>query len=518
MARGPAGARPGAGEVLIRVAASAVNNTDINTRIAWYSKTVRGATGSGGTEGFAAGAHADGGWSGVLVRTLQTTGAIAGPIVELDIRTLHLRDLTLFGATCQPSIILPDVIGYIERNGIRPVIAETYPVRELVEAQRAFLSKAYAGKIGIVVNAQGQRLKLARKKAGLSMQELAQLVSPPISAQAISKYENDKMMPSSAVLVGLGKALGVSLDFLTGGQVESLEGMEFRKHSSTSAKDRALAEAIVTEKLEDYLAIEDILELEPPVDPFGDLRCRQAQSFEEIDARARELRHHWKLGIDPIPSMTGLLEEKGVKVIEADLPERFDGLACEVKRVGDRPDTEVVVISSRTNVERKRFSLAHELAHRVVHSIADPEIKLERAMNRFAAAFLVPGEHLREEAGASRHGMTYHELIRLKRYYGISASAMLMRLRDVGILPEAIVEYAFRTYARAWRRQEPEAIEDGQGLGAFEKPMRFESLVWRALGEQLISPVRAAQFLRLPLSEVELQIRGPRAYDQRHCQ
>ena len=81
------------------------------------------------------------------------------------------------------------------------------------------------------------------------MQALADRVIPKVSAQAISKYEADKMMPSSAVLVGLGKALDVSLDFLLGGQVETLSGLEFRKRSGTSAQDRAQAEAIVIEKL-----------------------------------------------------------------------------------------------------------------------------------------------------------------------------------------------------------------------------------------------------------------------------
>lgn len=355
-----------------------------------------------------------------------------------------------------------------------------------------------------------QRLRLARKKAGLSMQGLADRVSPKVTAQAISKYEAGKMMPSSAVLVGLGKALGVSLDFLMGGQVEALSGLEFRKHSGTSAQDRALAEAIVTEKLEDYLAIEEILELDPPPDPFGELRCDCVESLEAIDDKARELRRHWKLGIDPIPSMTGLIEDKGIKVIEADLPERFDGLTCDVKRSDGRPDTEVVVISSRGNVERKRFNLAHEVAHRVIRKTGNPEIKLEKAMNRFAGAFLVPAEHLREEAGASRHGMTYHELIRLKRFYGISAAAMLMRLGQVGILPETAVAYAFRSYARPWRKKEPEPIADEEGFGAFERPLRFERLVWRALGEELISPVRAAQLLKLPLNVIEREIRGPR--------
>lgn len=356
----------------------------------------------------------------------------------------------------------------------------------------------------------GQRLKLARKKAGLSMQNLADRISPKVTAQAISKYEAGKMMPSSAVLVGLGKALGVSLDFLMGGQVEKLSGIDFRKHSGTSAQDRAVAEALVIEKLENYLAIEDILELVSSPDPFGNLRCDQIESFEKLDCKARELRRHWKLGIDPIPSMTGLLEDKGIKVIEADLPERFDGLACDVKRTGNHPDTEVVVISSRTNVERKRFNLAHELAHRVVLATNNPEIKIEKAMNRFAGAFLVPAEHLREEAGENRHGITYHELMRLKRFYGISAAAMLMRLGQVGILPQASIDYAFRSYARPWRKSEPEPITDDEGFGAFEKPRRFSRLVWRALGEELISPIRAAQLLNRPLNVIESEIRGPR--------
>lgn len=356
----------------------------------------------------------------------------------------------------------------------------------------------------------GQRLRLARKKAGLSMQALADRVSPKVSAQAISKYETDKMMPSSAVLVGLGKALGVSLDFLMGGQVEALRGIEFRKHSGTSAQDRAQAEAIVTEKLEDYLAIEDILELAPPGDPFGDLVTDHVQRFEAIDGIARELRGRWALGIDPIPSMTALLEDKGIKVIEADLPERFDGLACDVERGGGKPEAQVVVVSNRTNIERKRFNLAHELAHRVIRATGNPDVGLEKAMNRFAGAFLVPTEHLVDEVGAHRHGMTYHELMRLKRLYGVSAAAMLMRLGQVGILPQSVIEYAFRTYARSWRAQEPEPIRDDEGFAAFERPQRFERLVWRALGEELISPVRAAQLLRLPLSTVEREIRGPR--------
>lgn len=57
-----------------------------------------------------------------------TSGAIAGPIVELDLRTLYLRDLTLIGSTYQPSTVFTDLVGYIERGEIRPLLGATYPL------------------------------------------------------------------------------------------------------------------------------------------------------------------------------------------------------------------------------------------------------------------------------------------------------------------------------------------------------------------------------------------------------
>lgn len=355
----------------------------------------------------------------------------------------------------------------------------------------------------------GQRLRLARKRAGLSMRALAESVTPSVTAQAISKYEADKMMPSSAVLVGLGKVLGVSLDFLLGGQVKALEALEWRKTSTASAQDRAVAEAVVIEKLEDYLAIEDILDLHLSTDPFAELRVGQVEDEDAVDAKAHEAREKWKLGIDPIPSMTALLEDKGLKVIKADLPERINGMACRVERAGG-PIAEVIVVARKTNVERKRFNLAHELAHRIIAGTGPASLRLEPAMNRFAGTFLMPTEHLIGEAGQNRHSVTRPEIFRLKRTYGVSAAALMVRLGQVGVLSKAAVEYAFKTYARGWRKDEPEPIEAGESFAALEIPQRFEGLVWRALGEELISPVRAAQMLGVPLNIVEHGIRGPR--------
>lgn len=74
-------------------------------------------------------------------------GAIAGPIVELDVRTLYLNDLTFFGCTFQDDAIFENLVSYIERGEIRPVVAKTYALKDIVEAQQDFLSKNSIGKL-----------------------------------------------------------------------------------------------------------------------------------------------------------------------------------------------------------------------------------------------------------------------------------------------------------------------------------------------------------------------------------
>jgi len=86
---------------------------------------------------------------------LATAGAIAGPIVELDLRTLYLRDLTLYGCTYQDDVVFANLVGYVERSEIAPVVAKSYPLREIVQAQRDFVGKAFTGKLVLIVGEDG---------------------------------------------------------------------------------------------------------------------------------------------------------------------------------------------------------------------------------------------------------------------------------------------------------------------------------------------------------------------------
>jgi NADPH:quinone reductase-like Zn-dependent oxidoreductase len=77
-------------------------------------------------------------------------GAIAGPLVELDVRTLYLKDLSFFGCTWQGKAVFENLIQYIEANQLKPVVARSYPLDQIVNAQQDFIDKKHTGKLVLV--------------------------------------------------------------------------------------------------------------------------------------------------------------------------------------------------------------------------------------------------------------------------------------------------------------------------------------------------------------------------------
>lgn len=80
-----------------------------------------------------------------------TAGAIAGPLAELDLRTLYLKDLTLMGCTFQDDEVFSNLIAYIEAGEIRPVVAKTFALKDIRQAQEEFLNKGFVGKLVLIV-------------------------------------------------------------------------------------------------------------------------------------------------------------------------------------------------------------------------------------------------------------------------------------------------------------------------------------------------------------------------------
>jgi len=67
-------------------------------------------------------------------------------MTHLDLRTLYLKDLTLIGTTAWDEPVFPNLVQYIERDEIKPVIAGSFPLKEIARAQRLFSEKEHVGK------------------------------------------------------------------------------------------------------------------------------------------------------------------------------------------------------------------------------------------------------------------------------------------------------------------------------------------------------------------------------------
>ena len=78
-------------------------------------------------------------------------GAIGGPIVPLDLRTLYLKDLRLLGCTIDGPEVFRQLVGYLERAEIRPLVCGTWPLRDIVAAQETFLQKTHLGKLVLTI-------------------------------------------------------------------------------------------------------------------------------------------------------------------------------------------------------------------------------------------------------------------------------------------------------------------------------------------------------------------------------
>ncbi len=333
------------------------------------------------------------------------------------------------------------------------------------------------------MNGIGERLKLARVRAQLSQRDLAARAG--VSAMAISKYENNAMMPSSEVLLKLSAVLDVRPEFLLRSAPRLVIEPVYRKHSKLRAKAQTAIQARIQDWLERYLLIESLCLEERSFEmPQG--FPQEVQTLAQAEQAAAALREAWRLGSDPIDNLTELLEAKGIKVGLIAADDDFD--ACAFLYDGKAP---VIAVNRNRPGDRQRFDLAHELGHIMLR--ATDRLDEEQAVHRFAGAFLVPAEAAYLELGRVRTRLDLLELAMLKKKYGMSMGAWIYRARDLGILNEHAASVLWRQLsARGWRRQEPNPLPP-------EEPGRMHRLVRRLLAEQVISEARAAELMGLSL-------------------
>lgn len=79
-----------------------------------------------------------------------SSGAIGGPMVALDMRDFYLKDLTLIGCTAWDEPVFPNLVAYIKKGEIRPLLAKTFPLERIADAQREFTEKKHVGKFVLI--------------------------------------------------------------------------------------------------------------------------------------------------------------------------------------------------------------------------------------------------------------------------------------------------------------------------------------------------------------------------------
>ena len=348
-----------------------------------------------------------------------------------------------------------------------------------------------------------ERLRIARQKTGLSLRALEEKINKTVSAQAIGRYERGEIMPTPHVAEVLSEALHVSLSHLFSEPDIHLKELKFRELRGTKAHERAQVEAMVRDHMERYLHIEDLLNVStdhwdsPQGAPFS------VNHLSEVEHVAEMIRKQWDLGSHPIGDFSKILENHGIKVLKLDFPLSVDGMACQLNR-RNKPPLPVIVCTLKKSLERERFTMAQELGQMVLD--AEDSLK-EKFCQVFAGAFLVPKDDLINEVGNTRKNFSYVELLGLKKAYGISAAALVNRLRDLDIIGQTTAKRILYGVGKRWRQEEPDP------LTREKQPQRFQRLCYQALAEKIMPMNKAADLLGIHSREMAKLMSGSTVHE-----
>ena len=307
---------------------------------------------------------------------------------------------------------------------------------------------------------QAKRLTQARQAKGWNKATLA--VRAGLTRPAISSFEKETngTKPTAETLRTLARELDVSPAFLTaplrGRELESsLENaVTFRSLAASTKADRAQAKVQLTWIGGISNFIEEVMSLQAerfPKIEFGDAALLKDSDIEEI---AAETRKAFGIGDGPISDLTLLLENHGAFIGYVDLASGVDGISAWID---GRP---VIAINSNAFAARARYDLAHELGHLILHrNVSSEEFEdknahrlYEHQANFFGGCFHMPENTFSRFA----YGIDLKSLIELKKQWGVSMQAAIMRMHSLGLISESQKTRAFQQISAAgFRRKEP---------------------------------------------------------------
>lgn len=347
----------------------------------------------------------------------------------------------------------------------------------------------------------GNRIQRARKALGLSLRDLGDQIS--LSHAAIKKYEDNEVTPSSDILIKLGKALHVKVEYFFRPEKFTLQNIHYRKHNDIP--DRHLEEitAKILDQVERRVELENLFPT-PPVKLFTLKNLpKKIKNLDDIETLADQIRKQWNLGTTALPDLIDIYEKHGIKIFEINHEQypKIDGMFAEVNEMP------IIVVGNHRPGDRQRFTLAHELGHLILDKRLTPKLDLEDCCNRFAGAFLLPRQSLINILGEHRNSIEPRELSLIKQEFGISMTSILHRAEDIGIISNRLyLQIRSEFNKRGWSKQEP-----GEKYPK-EKTHIFEQMIFHALAEQYIGESKAAELMNMSVES----FRSLRAMESRH--
>ena len=366
-----------------------------------------------------------------------------------------------------------------------------------------------------------ERLSEARELAGYSQEQVALALG--VSRPMVTYWEGGSRTPNDRQLVGLSRLYGMDVAKLRGDvPLESAQpaaDMMFRGAGAQQLPPegrRGLGEFV--DFLDTYARLAQQLDYDIHglrQSPFA--TSSTFDSAEDARRKAEEVRAHLRLGLGPVGDIDRLCDLLGITVLRAplgsDLSTTISGAFFNHPRVGFS-----ILVNLDMTPGRRRFTVAHELAHALFHSDKEPYVlsfaskdPRERFADTFAGEFLMPTEGVRrvmEEQGFGPTVTDPADVIHLQRFYRVSYATALVRLRQARSLKQADYD-SFKQvrpviYARSLGYEpDPEEFEqDAEQWRLRRYPPRFLRLLRLAIQSDRISVPSAAKLVGVPIAEL----------------
>lgn len=292
---------------------------------------------------------------------------------------------------------------------------------------------------------------LARESRGMTQTVLSKATGIP--QFKISRIEQDTLKPDAAELSSIATALKYPERFFYQDVEIYPPNLHYRKRVAIPAYVKHMAEATMNIYRQNLQVALKSVELPESNVPFLD---RQKTSPIEV---ATYLRQYWKIPKGRIENLTKILEDKGIVIIPCNFfTDKIDGRSM----VTDS-GTFIIFINTNLSGDRQRFTLAHELAHLILHlySVPTQEVDTEQEANLFADEFLMPGDEIKEHLKGKK--LTIPILADLKRYWKVSMQAILYWSIVLGHTKENQAKYLWSQFSSMGiRLKEPIVISPEQ--------------------------------------------------------